>query len=50
MEIKDGKIIEATDDELYGFWLTHWSDIYSYTEYKDKIKALGTKVIENGDN
>lgn len=50
MKIKDGKIIEATNDELYGFWLTQWSDIYSYTEYKDKIKTLGTKVIENDDN
>ena len=30
--------------------MTSWSDIYSYTEYKDKIKALGTKVIENDDN
>ena len=50
MEIRDGKIIEANDDELYEFWLTRWSDIYSYTEYKNKIKALGTKVIENDDN
>lgn len=47
MKIKYGKIIEANDDELYEFWLVHWSDIYSYTEYKDKVKALGTKVIEN---
>lgn len=50
MEIRDGKIIEAMDEELYEFWLKRWSDIYSYTEYKDKIKALGTKVIENDDN
>lgn len=50
MKIKDGKIIEATNDELYGFWLVRWSDIYSYTEYKNKIKALGTKVIENDNN
>lgn len=47
MEIKYGKIIEANDDELYEFWLVHWSDVYSYTEYKDKVKELGTKVIEN---
>lgn len=50
MEIRDGKIIEVMDEELYEFWLKRWSDIYSYTEYKDKIKALGTKVIENDDN
>lgn len=50
MKIKYGKIIEARDEELYEFWLTQWSDIYSYTEYKDKVKELGTRVIENDDN
>lgn len=48
MEIKDGKIVKATNIELYEYWLTSgWSDIYSYTEYKNKIKELGTKVIED---
>ena len=46
MEIKDGKIIEATDLELFEYWLKRWSDIYSYTEYKSRCEELGTKVIE----
>ena len=48
MEIKDDKIVKATDLELYEYWLTSgWSDIFSYTEYKNTVKELGTKVIEN---
>lgn len=51
MEIKDGKIVKATNIELYEYWLkSGWSDIYSYTEYKNKVKQLGTKVIENDGN
>ena len=51
MEIKDGKIVSATNIELYEYWLkSGWSDIYSYTEYKNKVKQLGTKVIENDGN
>ena len=47
MEIKDGKIVSATNVELYEYWLKQWSDIYSYIEYKNKVKELGTEVIEN---
>ena len=38
MEIKNGKIIKATNIELYEYWLKRWSDVYSYTEYKNKVK------------
>ena len=48
MEIERGKIVEATDIELFRYWLeSGWSDIYSYTEYKNKVKELGTRVIED---
>ena len=43
MEIKNGKIVSATNVELYEYWLKQWSDIYSYTEYKNKVKELGTE-------
>lgn len=46
MDIKDGKIVEATDLELFEYWLKRWSDLYSYTEYKNRCKELGTKVTE----
>ena len=48
MEVKYGKIVEATDIELYEYWLeSGWCDVYSYTDYKDRVKELGMKVIED---
>lgn len=48
MEVKCGKIVEATDIELFEHWLElGWCNIYSYTEYKNRVKELGTKVIED---
>ena len=48
MEIKGGKIVSATDIELYEYWLeSGWCDVYSYTDYKDRVKELGMKVIED---
>ena len=48
MEVKYGKIVEATDIELFEHWLElGWCNIYSYTEYKNRVKELGTKVIED---
>lgn len=51
MEIKGGKIVKATDLELYEYWLkSGWGDIYSYTDYKNRVKELGTEVIEDDRN
>lgn len=48
MEIERGKIVSATDIELYEYWLkSGWCDVYSYTEYKSRVKELGTRVIED---
>lgn len=48
MEVKCGKIIEATDIELFEYWLeSGWCDVYSYTDYKNRVKELGTRVIED---
>ena len=48
MVIKVGKIVEATDAELYEYWLeSGWCDVYSYTDYKNRVKELGTRVIED---
>ena len=46
MEIKDGKIIKATNAELHKYWLEHWWELMSYTDYKNKCIELGTEVIE----
>ena len=48
MEIERGKIVSVTDIALYEYWLeSGWRDVYSYTEYKNRVKELGTKVIED---
>lgn len=48
MEVKNGKIVEATDIELFGYWLeSGWCDVYSYTDYKNRVKKLRTRVIED---
>ena len=44
MKIENGKIISCTNIELYGYWLNQWSDIYSYTEYKDRMLELGVEI------
>lgn len=49
MEVKNGKIIKATDLELYSFWLTNWSDIYSYTDYKNQCIQIGVEVTDDND-
>lgn len=46
MEIKKGKIVKATDSELYKYWLRQYSDIMSYTDYKNKMINLGVTIIE----
>ena len=48
MKVEYGKIVEATDIELFRYWLkSGWCDVYSYTDYKNRVKELGTKVIED---
>lgn len=49
MEIKYGKIVKITDEELYKFWLENWYDSYSYDDYKAKCIELGTKVVDEND-
>lgn len=49
MKVKNGKIIEATDKELYIYWLkSDWCEIYDYATYKEECKENGTKII--GEN
>lgn len=47
MTVKNGKIIECTDNELFKHYLKcKWDDIYSYSEYKRLCIEEGTKVQE----
>lgn len=46
MIIKDGKIIECTDDELFEYWIRRFDDIYMYETFKQACIMHGTKVID----
>jgi hypothetical protein len=44
MNIIDGKITECSEEELFRYWLTRWSDFYSYPEYYRKVAAAGVEI------
>lgn len=49
MKIKNGKIVQATEEELFAHYLkSGFDDIMPFTDYKDRCAALGTKIV--GDN
>jgi hypothetical protein len=46
MKIENDKIIQATEDELYSYWLSRgWDDVYSFHEYMQRMKDAGCEVI-----
>ena len=47
MKVIHGKIVEATEDELYEFWLKHWSDFMGFDDYMRRMKSKGVKIIED---
>lgn len=47
MKVKNGKIAEATESELFEVYLRRGlDDIMSFIDYKRRCVELGTKVIE----
>lgn len=47
MEIKNGKIAKATENELFTYYLNRgFDDLMSFTDYKRRCIELGTEVIE----
>lgn len=47
MKIENNKIVEATEDELYVYWLEHWDNLYAFDEYLQRMKDLGVKIIDS---
>lgn len=46
MKIENDKIIQATEDELYSYWLSRdLDDVYSFPEYMQRMKEAGCEVI-----
>ena len=46
MKIENGKIVEATEAELFDYWLERYSDIWSFYEYLFKMKKIGVIINE----
>ena len=47
MVVKNGKIVEATKNELLDKWLDEdWCEIMSFPEYLERVKKRGTKITE----
>ena len=46
MKIKNGKIVESTENELYSYWLDQWSDLMSFNDYKDKMINTGVTILK----
>lgn len=46
MRIDSGKIVEATDSELFDYWLKHFDGIYMYELFKYACVRKGTRIIE----
>lgn len=46
MRIENGKIIEATRDELFSKWLDEdWCEIMLFDDYISRMERAGCKVI-----
>ena len=49
MKIDNGKIVEATENELYKVYLDRgMDDIVSFTEYKVMMRGAGCKIVNGG--
>lgn len=50
MKVENGKIVEATRDELWKYWLSRgWCDFYSFDTYVRLCQNAGTKVTDEKD-
>ena len=50
MKIVDGKIVEATENELFSLYLEReMDDAISFTEYVMRMQCAGCKVVCGGN-
>ena len=48
MRLESGKIVEATENELFEYWLQQgYDDFIPFDTFKWKCEKNGTKIIEN---
>ena len=50
MIIKDNKIVEITEEELFNVYLRRgYDDLWSFTDYAKFCEFCGTHIIREGD-
>lgn len=50
MKIENGKIVEATETELFGYYLKmDWDLIMLFKEYEEKLESCGVIVTDKED-
>lgn len=47
MKVINGKIREASESELFEYWLKHFDDIYSYQDYKQSMIRHGVIITDD---
>lgn len=50
MKVKDGRITECTEAELFMRWLRNWKHIIDYYSFKQYSKEAGIKIINGDEN
>lgn len=51
MRTENGKIIEATRDELYHKWLVDdWAEFVSFPDYLESLRRCGVTITEESDD
>ena len=51
MTVKDGKITQATENELFSEYLRRgFDDLLSFNEYKERMVASGVVVVEKTED
>lgn len=47
MKVENGKIVEATENELFAQYLrSDWDELFSFPEYLALLKYQGVKVVD----
>ena len=47
MKIEEGKIIEATENELFDYYLTRgWDDVLPFPDFLERMKETGVEVTK----
>ena len=50
MKVEDGKIVEATENELFGLYLERgMDDVMDFHEYRRRMEHVGCKVVDGNE-